>query len=154
MKTTNQTASGAAVSKILVPTDFSTQARNALDWAQYLARAFGARLILLHVLDISGPAEVNCAMAGADPLPLLRQAAQNDMDQLRTLAPDAETVVREASVRPAIVEAALELQCQMIVMGTHGRSGVPHLLLGSVAEYVVRNSSVPVLTVRAQRQQV
>ena len=154
MKTTNQTTGGVApVSKILVPTDFSAQARNALDWAQYLARAFGAQLILLHVVDISSPAEVSCAVAGADARPLLREAAQNDMDQLRALAPGAQGVVREASVRPAIVEAALELNCQMIVMGTHGRSGVPHLLLGSVAEYVVRNSSVPVLTVRVPREQ-
>jgi nucleotide-binding universal stress UspA family protein len=155
MKPTNQTTGGVApVSKILVPTDFSPQARNALDWAQYLARAFGARLILLHVIDISGPAEVNCAMGGVDLRPLLREVAQKDMDKLRTLAPDAETLVREASVRPAIVEAARELECQIIVMGTHGRSGLPHLLLGSVAEYVVRHSSVPVLTIRAQREQV
>jgi nucleotide-binding universal stress UspA family protein len=48
----------------------------------------------------------------------------------------------------AIVDAALELNCQMIVMGTHGHSGLEHLLLGSVAEYVVRNRKVPVLTVR------
>jgi nucleotide-binding universal stress UspA family protein len=61
--------------------------------------------------------------------------------------PDAQTVIREASPRPAIVDAAPELNCQMIVMGTHGRSGLEHLLLGSVADYVVRNSKVPVLTI-------
>ena len=93
-------------------------------------------------------------MADADARPLLREAAQNDIDQLRALAPGAQGVVREASVRPAIVEVALELDCQMIVMGTHGRSGVPHLLLGSVAGYVLRNNSLPVLTVRAPREQV
>jgi nucleotide-binding universal stress UspA family protein len=70
------------------------------------------------------------------------------MDGLKQLMPDAETLVREGSPRPAIVDAALELNCQMIIMGTHGRSGLAHLLLGSVAEYVVRNSKVPVLTVR------
>ena len=68
---------------------------------------------------------------------------------VKALIPDAQIVIREASARPAIVDAALELNCQMIVMGTHGRSGLKHLLLGSVAEYVVRNSKVPVLTVRA-----
>jgi nucleotide-binding universal stress UspA family protein len=66
---------------------------------------------------------------------------------LKALIPDAEIVVREASPRPAIVEAALELKCQMIVMGTHGHSGLEHLLMGSVADYVVRNSKVPVLTI-------
>ena len=70
------------------------------------------------------------------------------MDGLKQLMPDAETLVREGSPRPAIVDAALELNCQMIIMGTHGRSALAHLLLGSVAEYVVRNSKVPVLTVR------
>ena len=69
------------------------------------------------------------------------------MRELKTLIPDAQTVVREASPRPAIVDAARELNCQMIVMGTHGHSGLEHLLLGSVADYVVRNSKVPVLTV-------
>ena len=68
--------------------------------------------------------------------------------ELKALVPDAETAIREASPRPAIVNAALELKCQMIVMGTHGHSGLEHLLLGSVADYVVRNSRVPVLTVR------
>jgi nucleotide-binding universal stress UspA family protein len=150
MKTTNQIAGGAApVSKILVPTDFSAQAHNALRWAQYLAHAFGARIILLHVVDTSRLSEISC-VTGSDPRPLLRQKAQSDMDQLRTLVPGAETVIFEASVRLAIVGFALELECQMIVMGTHGRSGLPHLPLGSVAEYVVRHSSVPVLTVRAQ----
>ena len=70
------------------------------------------------------------------------------MDGLKRLIPDAEAFVREASPRPVIVDAALELNCQMIIMGTHGRSGLAHLLLGSVAEYIVRNSKVPVLTVR------
>ena len=87
-------------------------------------------------------------MAGASPLHLLREQAQRSMDELKALIPDAETVIREGLPSPVIVDAALELQCQMIVMGTHGRSGLAHLVLGSVAEYVVRNSNVPVLTIR------
>jgi nucleotide-binding universal stress UspA family protein len=70
------------------------------------------------------------------------------MGEFKVLMPDAQIVIREASARPAIVDVALELNCQMIVMGTHGRSGLEHLLMGSVAEYVVRHSRVPVLTVR------
>ncbi len=70
------------------------------------------------------------------------------MRRWHQLVPDAEAIIREGSPRPLIVEAALELECQMIVMGTHGRSGLAHLLMGSVAEYVVRYSKVPVLTVR------
>jgi universal stress protein A len=150
MSTKNQpTADLPRISRILVATDFSDQASKALEWAQSVAAAFGARLVLLHVIDIASLAETSCVMAGPDPLPLFREQARQCMDELKRLIPDAETVVREGSPRPAIVNAALELDCQMIIMGTHGRSGLAHLLLGSVAEYVVRNGKVPVLTVRA-----
>ncbi len=135
--------------RILVSTDFSAQARMAMHWARHFSEAFGAKLILLHVIDIFSVAEVGCVMGGIDPLHLLREQAQKCMTELKALIPDAESVIREASPRPAIVDAAVELDCQMIVMGTHGRSGLAHLLLGSVAEYVVRHSTVPVLTVRS-----
>ena len=151
MNAANQIAGDVPrISRILVATDFSAQARNALQWARYLADAFEAKLILLHVIDIFSLAEMGCVMeGGTDPLYLLREQAHKCMGELKALLPSAEIVVREASPRPVIVEAALELNCQMIVMGTHGRSGLAHLLLGSVAEYVVRNSKVPVLTIRA-----
>jgi len=142
------------ISRILVATDFSVQARNALEWAQSLAGAFEAKLVLLHVIDIFSLAEMGCVMeGGTDPLPLVREQAHRCMGELKTLLPNAEAVVREASPRPTIVAAARELSCQLIVMGTHGRSGLAHLLLGSVAEYVVRNSTVPVLTVRLHSKQ-
>ena len=140
---------GRKVSRILVATDFSPQASNALEWARSLAGAFGAKLVLLHVIDIFSLAEVACVMGGPDPLNLFREQAHKNMRELKALIPDAETAVREGSPRPLILESALELNCQMIVMGTHGRSGLAHLFLGSVAEYVVRNSKVPVLTIRA-----
>ena len=136
------------ISRILVATDFSVQASHALAWARYLADAFAAQLVLLHVIDIFSLAELGCSMeGGTDPLGLLREQAHTCMNELKSLAPSAETVIREASPRPTIVEAAAELNCQMIVMGTHGRSGLAHLLMGSVAEYVVRTSRIPVLTV-------
>jgi universal stress protein A len=135
------------ISRILVATDFSAQARNALDFARFLADSFRAKLILLHVIDIFSLAEVGCVMGGTDPLHLLREQAQNCMKELKVLVPDAEIVIREGSPRPAILDTALELNCELIVMGTHGRSGIAHLLLGSVAEYVVRNAKMPVLTV-------
>ena len=149
MNTKNQTpGEPPRISRILVATDFSDQASKALEWARTFAGALGAKLVLLHVINIFSLAETGCVMAGIDPLHLVREQAQRYMDEVKRLVPDAETLIREASPRPAIVEAALELDCQMIIMGTHGRSGLAHLLLGSVAEYVVRNSKVPVLTVR------
>ena len=138
------------ISRILVATDFSDQASKALEWARTFAGALGAKLVLLHVINIFSLAETGCVMAGVDPLHLVREQAQRYMDEVKRVVPDAETLIREASPRPAIVDAALELDCQMIIMGTHGRSGLAHLLLGSVAEYVVRNSKVPVLTVRVR----
>jgi nucleotide-binding universal stress UspA family protein len=134
--------------KILVATDFSPHASHALEWARSLAGAFGAKLILLHVIDAFSLAVTGGVRAGIDPLSILSKEAHQCMGELKTLIPDAQTDVREASPPAAIVDVALELNCQMIVMGTHGRSGLKHLLLGSVAEYVVRHSRVPVLTVR------
>lgn len=150
MNTANEASGeGPRISRILVATDFSAQARHALDWAHYLADGFGARVVLFHVIDIFSLPEMACAgEAGIDPRSLLREQADRCMKELATVIPGAETVIREASPRPAIVDAALELNCQLIVMGTHGRAGLAHLLMGIVAEYVVRSSPVPVLTVR------
>jgi universal stress protein A len=151
MNTKNQTTGDVPrISRILVATDFSPHASNALEWARSLAGAFGAKLVLLHVID--AVADVNLEISGVAsavaPRYVLREHADKRMGELKTLIPDAQTDVREASPPAAIVEVALELNCQMIVMGTHGRSGLEHLLMGSVAEYVVRHSKVPVLTVR------
>ncbi len=154
MNTKNQTTGSVPrISRILVAIDFSPHAGNALQWARSLANALGAKLILLHVIDhVSGAvaglgAETSSGVADVAPLYALREQADKRMGELKALIPEAQTIVREASPRPAIVDAAVELNCQMIVMGTHGHSGLEHLLLGSVADYVVRNSKVPVLTI-------
>src|SRR5581483_1290228 len=102
-----------------------------------------------HVVDIYSLAQTSCRMVGSDFLSIVRDAAQEGMQKVQARFPDAEIVIREGSPRPMIVDAASEFDCQMIVMGTHGRSGLAHLLLGSVAEYVVRHSPIPVLTVHA-----
>jgi len=149
MTATGEGRDQPVILQILVATDFSSQAEMALRWAMRLRVAFGARLIFLHVIDIFSLAELSCRAIGGDPLlPMLRDEAKQNMQQWQARVPDAQAVIREGSPRPVIVEAAVELGCQMIVMGTHGRSGLAHLLLGSVAEYVVRYSKVPVLTVR------
>ncbi len=136
------------IKRILVATDFSQQSENALDWARCVAEAFGAKLVLLHVIDVFSLSETGALMTGMDPLCMIREQVTRNFDQLKAALPDAEMLIREASPRPSIVETAVELNCDLIVMGTHGRSGLAHLLLGSVAEYVVRHSKVPVMTVR------
>jgi nucleotide-binding universal stress UspA family protein len=131
------------ISRSLVATDFSAQASSALEWARSLTGVFGAELVLLHVINIFGLAEVFCVTGGPDPLLLFREQAHKSMGELKALVSDAQTVVYEGSPSHLIVDTALDLNCQMIVMGTHGRSGLVHLLLGSVAEYVVRSGNVP-----------
>jgi nucleotide-binding universal stress UspA family protein len=153
MNTKIQTTAGVPrISRILVATDFSPHASHALEWARSLADACGAKLILLHVIDTAAVigTEIGGITGDVAPLYVLREQADKRMGELKALIPDAQTDVREASPRPAIVDAALELNCQMIVMGTHGHSGLEHLLLGSVADYVVRNSKVPVLTIHGE----
>ena len=137
-----------ATRRILVATDFSSQANKALEWGRYLADHFPAKLVLLHVIEIFKLTDVDYRMIGNDPLGLLREQSQSSMAELRRLLPDSETHILEGSPRPLIVEFALESDCQMIVMGTQGRSGLAQLFLGSVAEYVVRHSKVAVLTIR------
>jgi nucleotide-binding universal stress UspA family protein len=138
------------ISRILVATDFSPQAAVALEWAHELSRALQAKLVLFHVIDVFSLAELSCRGVGGDPLlPILHKEATAKLQEWQVSAPGAEVVVRDGSPRPSIVDAAAELQCQLIVMGTHGRSGLAHLLLGSVAEYVVSHSKIPVLTVRS-----
>lgn len=109
MNTPDGTASGVPpISRILVATDFSAQARNALEWARRLGRVFAAELVLLHVIDIFSLAEIGPMMAGNDPLHLFREQAHTEIAKLKATVPDAEAVVREASPRPTIVDAALE----------------------------------------------
>ena len=138
-----------AVSRILLPTDFSRPAEAALEWGRRVAVAFGAKLVLLHVIDIFRSAQLGPPVVSLDPLlPILREEAKRHMRECETRVPGAEVIILEGLPRPVIVDSATDLRCQMIVMGTHGRSGLAHLLLGSVAEYVVRHSKVPVLTIR------
>ena len=142
------TESLPATRRILVATDFSSQAKKALDWGRYLAEHFPAKLVSLHVIEIFKLADVEYRISGSDPLGQLREQSQSSMAELKRSMPDSETHILEGSPRPLIVEFALESDCQMIVMGTHGRSGLAQLFLGSVAEYVVRHSKVAVLTIR------
>ena len=137
-----------ATTRILVATDFSSQAKRALEWGCYLAEHLPAKLVLLHVIEIVKLADVESRMTESDPLRPLREQSQNSMAELELSIPDSEAHVLEGSPRRLIVDFALESDCQMIVMGTQGRSGLAQLFLGSVAEYVVRHSKVPVLTIR------
>jgi nucleotide-binding universal stress UspA family protein len=140
--------------RILAPTDFSPGAEQALRWAMGLAARFGARVTLLHVLDLSLGAlaglspEVAAMPATIELAERVRAEVEEQMRELTARFPDAVVVLREGTPRAAILEVAKEIGADLIVMGTHGRTGLAKVLFGSVAEHVVRHSPVPVLTVR------
>lgn len=143
---------------LLVPHDFSSSANHALALARDEAKLHGARIVLLHVIDIPhqyGPDAVVFPPATGAPISLREYAltsAQAHLDDLiARLAKDhagATGLVRVGAPLEEILRAADELPASAIIMGTHGRSGVRHLIAGSVAERVVRSAKVPVLTVR------
>ena len=135
---------------ILHPTDFSPGSAAALVYARDLARESGARLVVLHALDAGAPLVDEGAVlpSGLDEL---RELARQ---QLKTIGPPDPTLRVECDLRegpPAaeILAAAAELPADLIVLGTHGRTGFRRLALGSVAEEVLRQAPCPVLTVKA-----
>ena len=143
------------ITRILVPTDFSATADAALDYAYGLAGKFGASIELLHVLDDPFVVDGMSAEAYISEAPALRTAMlQEARERLRhrSGARDGvthiDTEVLFGHGARTIAEYAAERGTDLIVMGTHGRTGFAHLLLGSVAERLVRTAPCPVLTVR------
>ncbi len=140
--------------RVLFPSDFSPGAESAARWAEALTRAFGAELVLLHVLDLSLaglaglPTQVAMMPAVDELIERVRAETAEEMSKLGARFPQARTIVREGPPRGTILHVASEVGADLIVMGTHGRSGLAHVLFGSVAEHVVRHSTIPVLTVR------
>jgi nucleotide-binding universal stress UspA family protein len=143
---------------ILVATDFSEPADTALTYGRALAAKFGATLHVLNVVDDLFARSVGLeGYAGLDP-ELQREIEAAAAKQLRSLvASEAIPVkpVTRTSNAPAqaIVDYALRSKIDLIVIGTRGRGGVAHLLMGSVAERVVRTASCPVLTVHQKERE-
>jgi nucleotide-binding universal stress UspA family protein len=140
----------AAFKNILVATDFGEAARHAGDVACELAAKFGAKLTLLHVWTVPTPAYAEMITL---PLDRIQRAAEEAMateaQRLRAKFGELRTIVVPGVAWRAIIEAAQEEGFDLVVIGTHGRKGMPRLFLGSVAEKVVRASPVPVLTVHS-----
>jgi nucleotide-binding universal stress UspA family protein len=146
-----------AIRNVLVATDFSECSSAALTYARALSRRFEARLHVVHVIEAVGAADVAGIGVYASTAPdLYIQMEASARDQLNRLISPADrellharmsTVTADTPAR-AIVEYARAEDIDLIVVGTHGRRGLSHLLLGSVAEKVVRAAPCPVLTVR------
>lgn len=144
-----------ALKSILVATDFGEASAAALAYGRELARCFGATLHVLHVAD-----DVYVRLGGDAYMAVLPElqkdlevAAQKQLDDLLVdndpnPLPVKKAVLTSSATASAIVQYARDLGIDLIVVGTHGRGAVAHLLMGSVAERVVRSAPCPVLTVR------
>ena len=141
------------ISRILVPLDFSTNSRRALDYAHGLARKFGAALHLVHVCEvpsmITGSLDAY-AIVYSDWTQRLGDEAERLLVEITASLGDLPVTTEVLFGNPpgAIVDAAIANRSDLIVMGTHGHGVVMHVLMGNVAERVVRTAPCPVLTVR------
>jgi len=145
-------------SKILAPTDFSDDSKNALAYAIELAQKFGSEIIVEHVDQPLSPVMIGDLSPGLDMSTVNRIAeeqrlmALKELDQeiarLREAGIKARSLMRVGAPFLEIVNAAQSEGVDLIVMGTHGRTGLAHVLMGSVAGRVVNKAHCPVLTVR------
>jgi nucleotide-binding universal stress UspA family protein len=143
---------------ILVPTDFSQASRLAVDAAAVLARQIGAKITLVHVYDPKGlapPATLGWTPAQQKSVEIeVQKAIEQSFEELvKDHLTDVEVadrvILHDSSPAHGICEYATRVGADLIAISTHGRTGLKHLLVGSVAERVVRHAPVPVLTLRS-----
>ena len=147
------------IAKILAATDFSEDSELALTYAEDLARKFGAEVIVLHVDQPLAPVMVSPDLGPAMDVGAMsriaeeqRLLAQRELDKivqrLRDSGLKARSLLKVGSPFLEIIQTAHSDGVDLIVMGTHGRTGLAHVLMGSVAERVVQKAACPVLTIR------
>jgi nucleotide-binding universal stress UspA family protein len=144
-----------SIRRILVPTDFSDNSARAVRYAAELADKFGSELVLLHVVQdlalVLPDAVMPTPIPTADLDQLMESAKAGLKAQVEALGLgrlNPKTEVRFGSPAGEIDAAAKDLAADLICVSTHGRTGIAHLLLGSVAEKIVRHAPCPVLIVR------
>ena len=139
---------------ILVPTDFEPASKDALELALTLARTFDATVTLLHVWEIPIYPYMDF-MLNSTLISDIEDAATKRLGtaltEIQKAFPSARSRLMHGMPSGTILDAIKELKPDLVVMGTHGRHGVSHSFLGSVAERIVRSSEVPVLTVHAAK---
>ena len=143
------------IDKILFPTDFSDHSSHAFKYALSFAKEYGAELVMLHVVeDVQYLA--NAYMFDVPMMPSfadMEGSRSKEMDELIEREVADSTIKIEKSIRHGrpfveIIQAARELDADLIVIATHGRGGFEHMLFGSTAEKVVRKAPCPVLSIR------
>jgi nucleotide-binding universal stress UspA family protein len=138
---------------ILVPTDFEASSSKALDVAIGLAQTFDAKLTLLHIWEIPIYPYMDLVL-NSEVIARVEEGAAKRLAEtlakVREVLPTAESRLVTGSPWGAILDTITASAPDLVVMGTHGRRGLSHLMLGSVAEKVVRLSPAPVMTVRSK----
>jgi universal stress protein A len=144
-----------SIRRILAPTDFDACSSPTVRYAAELAEKFGAELVLLHIVPDMTLAMPDAVMPTPVPAPVLTQLIDAGKSGLTNLVKTENLArfnprleVRVGSPAGEIVTAANELKADLICIGTHGRGGLAHFLLGSVAEKIVRQAPCAVLTIR------
>ena len=146
---------------ILLPTDFSDCGNYALHYATSLARMFGASMICVHVIEPMVPAVGYSGMA--EPLPIaditeqLEDSAERELPKLaeceECVGLEVEEVITHGEAASEIVRVAKERNVDLIVVSSHGRTGLGRILFGSTAEAIVRHASCPVLVVKPPQEE-
>jgi universal stress protein A len=146
------------IRSILVPMDFSDCAKKALQYAIPLAQEHAAAITLLYVVAPPTYAGSEFGQAAYDLGADMRAAGEKELAKIKSEEVHdrvpTKTLIRSGSPAHEIIETAKELSADLIVISTHGRTGLAHVFLGSVAEHVVRRAPCPVLVVRGIENEV
>ena len=144
-----------SIQTIVAAVDFSPLTEGVVDAAVTLARRFGAKLRLVHAYDV--PIPLVSPYEVAIPEPYLEETRRIAAEKLATLVDRVaaqgvavDSVLTEVPAASALVRAAEESKADLLVIGTHGHTGIKHLLLGSVAERTVRSATCSVFVVKAR----
>lgn len=143
---------------ILVSTDFSENSDHAIPYAAELGKKFNAKVILVHVVaypvyPVSYEITVDVATLRNELEAAAMKLINERADKIRAEGVEVETVVEVGTAFVEIIRSARHRNADLLIISTHGWSGMKHLLLGSTAERVVRKAPCPVLTVRAQERE-
>lgn len=143
-----------AIKKVLVPIDFSDYSKSALKYAVSFAKSFNADIILVYVVEpVIYPPDFSMGQIAMPSINSewddrakdeLQKLAKNEITDIK----NTKTIIKTGKPFVEIVETAKEENVDLIIIATHGRSGVEHILFGSTAEKVVRKAPCPVLTLR------
>ena len=134
-----------SITRILCPTDFSPSSQVAFEYAQDFAAFVGAELVVLHAFDQPASYDKKGQQQPADP------SITKRLEDLKVRADIQVSRMLHAGLPEQVICWAAESQgCNLIIMGTHGHTGLKHLLFGSTAEYVLKHARCPVLTIRPQ----